>query len=148
MTWRVSFALLVSLLLAAALQADPPSRTLMHTYQSEGILVKISFVDLPAGPVCHIDDGRIASASLKVRDFGISKHEFDHLWTVVTSNELRPFEQKKDVSPSATAEALNNYVFTVGEMPDGDVKLFIVPKDRAPKSAAELVREIRAYNRD
>jgi len=147
MTSRASFALLVSLLLVAALQADPASRMLMYTYQSEGMLASISFVDLPSGPVCHIDDGRIGSASLKVRDFAVSKQEFDHIWTVVTSNEVRPFERRTD-SPSATAEALNNYVFTTGEIPHGEAKLFVVSKDHAPKSVSQLVREIRAYNRD
>ena len=136
--------LLASVLLAVTLVANPPSRMLMYTYQSEGILVNISFVDLPSGPVCHIDDGRISAASLKVRDFPVSKQEFEHIWSV--ARELALFEHKKD--SSAEADALNYYVFATAEMPDGEKKAFVVPKDRASKSVIELVREIRAYNRD
>ena len=117
----------------------------MHTYQSEGIAVNISFVDLPAGPVCHIDDGRISSASRKVRDFPISKQEFEHIWSSL--RELTPFEQHPTKS-SATTEAQNNYVFTIADMPDGQPRIFVVPTDHAPKPIAELAREIRAYNRD
>jgi hypothetical protein len=145
MTSRFVIAILSLVLLGSALPAEPPSRMLMHTYQSEGILVNISFIDLPSGPVCHIDDGRVSSASLKVRDLTISKEQFDHLWSVATSHELAPFEHKKD--SSAPMDALNSYVFTA-QTPDGETKVFVVPKQRAPKLVVELVREIRAYGRD
>jgi hypothetical protein len=61
--------------------------------------------------------------------------------------DLTPFEQKPKKS-SDTTEALNNYVFTIADMPHGDPKLFVVPIDRAPKPVTELAREIGAYNRD
>jgi hypothetical protein len=118
---------------------------LVHTYQSEGILVSVSLVDLPSGPVCHIDDGRVSSASLKIRDFPVSKQEFEHIWSSL--RQLAPFEQRPTKS-SDTTDALNNYVFTIADMPDGQPKIFVVPIDRAPKAVADLAREIRAYGRD
>jgi hypothetical protein len=141
---RAFLALLVSLLIGPALFGIASFRTLMYTYQSEGILVTISFLDLPSGPVCHIDDGRISSASLKVRDFPVSKQEFERIWSV--TRELAPFEHKK--GSSEDADALNDYVFAVAEMPNGETKAFFVPKDRAPKLVIEVVREIRTYVRD
>ncbi len=145
MRTRAALASFISVVLASAATAGQPSRMLMHTYQSEGIVVSISFVDLPAGSVCHIDDGRISSASRKVRDFPISKQEFEHIWSSL--RELTPFEQHPTKS-SDTTEALNNYVFTIADMPDGQPRIFVVPIDHAPKPIAELAREIRAYNRD
>jgi hypothetical protein len=145
MRTRAAPATFISVVLISTAAAGQPSRMLMHTYQNEGILVSISFVDLPAGPVCHIDDGRISSASRKVRDFPISKQEFEHIWSSL--RELTPYEQHPTKS-SDTTDALNNYVFTIADMPDGQPKIFVVRIDRAPKPVAEFAREIRAYNRD
>jgi hypothetical protein len=136
--------ILASPLIGVTLVANPPSRMLMYTYQSEGIIVTISFEDLPSGPVCHIDDGRISAATLKVRNFRVSMQEFERIWSVAP--ELAPFEHKKD-SPTK-GDPLNLYVFATAEMPNGEKKTFIVPKDRAPKLVIEVVREIRAYVRD
>jgi len=142
----VYLAVIGSLCALVLLRTETPSRMVMHTYQSEGIIVNISLIELPSGSVCHIDDGRIASAALKVRDFQIPKQEFDRIRSFLHTRELTPFEHKKD--SSSQIEALNSYVFATAEEPNGEKKVFIVPQDHAPKSVAALVREIRAYNRD
>ena len=117
----------------------------MYSYQRDGQVVHIAFFDLPPGlPACHIEDARELPKS--ARDFEISKLEFDHIWSALTSSELKQFERKQ--GSSSEIETLNYYVFTTAHLPDGEKKMFVVPKDRAPKSVAELVREIRAYNRD
>jgi hypothetical protein len=141
---RAWLILLALPLIGVTLVANPPSRMLMYTYPSEGIIVTISFIDLPSGPVCHIDDGRISSALFKIRDFPLSKEEFERIWSVTP--KLAPFEHKKD--SSAERDGLNYYVFATAEMPKGEKRTFVIPKDRAPKSVIEVVREIRAYNRD
>jgi len=124
--------------------ADQPSRMISHMYQSEGILVTISFVDLPSGPVCHIDDGRVSSASFKVRDFPISKQQFEHFWSV--TRELAPFQVNEKSTPNG--DALNDVVFASSESRDGEKKIFLIPKGRASKTVADIAHEIRAYARD
>jgi hypothetical protein len=69
----------------------------------------------------------------------------EHIWSGL--RHLTPFEQHP-TKPSDTTDALNNYVFTIADMPDGQPKIFIVPIDRVPKAVTELAREIRAYGRD
>jgi hypothetical protein len=126
------------------IQAQSGERTLMYSYQREGQLVHIVFFDLGPGPVCHIEDARELPKS--ARDFAISKAEFDHLWSTLNSSEIKPFEK-----PQGTASEIDtskSHVFTTGYLPEGEKKMFVVPKDRSPESVVVLAKEIRAYNRD
>jgi hypothetical protein len=141
----IATAACLLLVLSVSVQAQSGERTLMYSYQRDGQVVHIAFFDLPPGlPACHIEDARELPKS--ARDFEISKLEFDHIWSALTASELKQFERKQ--GSSSEIETLNYYVFTTAYLPDGEKKMFVVPKDRAPKSVAELVREIRAYNRD
>lgn len=141
----IATAACLLLVISVSVQAQSGERTLMYSYQRDGQMVHIAFFDLSPGPICHIDDAR--GLPKTARDFAISKSEFDHLWSALTdSSELKQFERKE--GSSSEIDTLNYHVFTTAYLPDGEKKMFVVPKDRAPKSVAELVREIRAYNRD
>ena len=116
----------------------------MYSYLRDGQMVNIAFFDLSPVPVCHVDDVRELPKS--AIDFTISKAEFDHIWNGLTSSDMKPFQRQ----PGATApiDTENSHVFTTAYLPDGEKKMFVVPKSNAPKSVVDLVREIRAYNRD
>jgi hypothetical protein len=128
-----------------SLQAQAKERTLMYSYLRDGQMVNIAFFDISPAPVCHIDDVRELPKS--AINFAISKTEFDHLWSALTSDDLKPFERRPGAASSAIDTA-NSLVFTTAYLPDGEKKMFVVPKSNAPKSVVDLASEIRAYNRD
>ncbi len=132
------------LVVSAPVHAQSEERMLMYSYQQDGLVVHIAFVDLPSGPVCHINDPR--GLPRTARDFAISKKEFNDMWSALNSSQIEQFESGKN--NSSGLDALNYYVFNTAFMPAGKNRIFRVPKNRAPTQLVDLVRAIRAYNRD
>jgi len=138
----IASALCLLLAVAPPIHAESQERSLMYSYQRDAQIVHVVFFDLGPGPVCHIEDPRELPKS--ARDFAISKVEFDHLWAALATGDMKQYERQKE----GAVDTANSHIFTTAYLPDGEKKMYVVPKASTPKALTELVREIRAYNRD
>ena len=141
---RVSALAGICLFAFSALDVQAPSagRILTHVYGTGSKAVVITLVDvLPDGPV------RILTSSTAAHPRrSVSHADFEQMWNVLLANGAKKLQV---IGPAKTVDGVNNYYFSLGEVPKGTGHRFVVPKtllvpngDASPAVVA-VARQIR-----
>jgi hypothetical protein len=138
---RIPF--IVALVLALFLSrgsAQAGDRTLMHTFQEDSRIVYIAIVNLPSGP-----QGLVTSEdpSRKERSFTVSQAQFDKMWSTLMSSGAQNYAG--DEKSHRKFDAVNYYVFSAAEMPNGWKKNYAIPKSKASPALVALAARFRGY---
>lgn len=129
--------------LALALASCAPSsqtRSISHVYQDQSKIAFVSLFDLAEGPqVTVMSMGDVKGEAKRP----IAKAEFESIWNRLHAEDLVRFEVK---DRSASFNTMDNYVVTMGYMPGGDTKTYVVPKGAASAGLKATVTKIRKLN--
>jgi hypothetical protein len=130
---------------AVAAQAAPAGRILTHVYGRGSGAVVITLADvLPDGPVRILTSSPSAPPRRNV-----SHAEFDRLWNTLLANGAKKLGRKR-TGPAKIVDGVNNYYFSLADVPAGTGHRFVVPKtllvptiDASPAVVA-VARQIRS----
>lgn len=129
--------------LALALSSCAPTsqtRSISHVYQDKSRIAFVSLFDLAEGPMVTVMSMGDVKGEAKRP---VPKAEFDSIWNRLHAEDLSSFEVE---DRSETFNTVDNYVVTMGHMPGGDVKTYVVPKGSASSGLKATVSKIRKLN--
>ncbi len=135
---RFTIFLSVLSILAVGRADAKPTRTLMHTFQDGAAIIFVAIVDktpAPQGVVRSSDPAR-------QRTFSVSRQQFEQMWRTL---ESLPQKYAGGEGASRSFDAVSNYIFSVGYMPDGKKTNYVIPKSSAFSPVVALARQLEAY---
>jgi hypothetical protein len=135
---RLTFFLSVLTILAPSRADAKPIRTLMHTFQDGPAIIFVAIVDkTPAaqGVVRSSDPAR-------QRTFSVSRQQFEQMWRTL---ESLPQKYAGGEGASRSFDAVSNFIFSVGYMPNGKKTNYVIPKSSAFSPVVALARQLEAY---
>jgi hypothetical protein len=121
-------------------QAQAGDRTLMHTFERDSQIVSVAIVDLPSGPQGIVS---LHNPDRMEHPVTVSQAEFDKMWkTLMTSGVER---YAGDETSKRTFDAVNYYLFSVSEMPEGKKTNYVIPKSKTAPPLIALADHLRGY---
>ena len=135
---RLTLFLSVLTILAASRADAKPTRTLMHTFQDGSAIIFVAIVDktpAPQGVVKSSDPAR-------QRTFSVSRQQFEQMWRTL---ESLPQKYAGGEGASRSFDAVSNFIFSVGYMPNGKKTNYVIPKSSAFSPVVALARQLEAY---
>jgi hypothetical protein len=137
---KISLALSSIALALSSCTPAPQFKSITHVYQDQSRIAFISLFDLAEGPVVSVMSmGNVKGEAKRV----IPKAEFESIWNRLHAEDLGRFEVKDG---SESFNTMDNYVVTMGYMPAGDTKTYVVPKGSASSGLKSTVLKIRKLN--
>ena len=145
MTIRI-FCLCLGLVFATSSLAHAQTRMLMQTIQHGRAFTFVAIIDKPPAPPRSVV--RVYASgpqgSFTSSQFIFSHQQFEQMWRTLQQSGLSQ-KYARGKGTSRTLDAINNYVFSVGPMPNGKSTTYVVPKGRASNSLVSLARQLEGY---
>jgi hypothetical protein len=128
----------LSILAASSAYAKKPTRVLMHTFQDGSAIIIVAIVDQPTAP-----QGIVRSSDpARQRKFIVARQQFEQMWRTL---ESVPQKYAGREGSSRTFDAVSNFVFSAGYMPNGKKINYVIPKNSAFSPVVALARQVEAY---
>ena len=111
---------------------------LMHTFQDRSAIIFVAIVDQTPAPQGVVR----ASDPSRQRTFSVSHQQFEQMWRTL---KAVPQKYAGGEGASRTFDAVSNFIFSTGYMPNGKKINYVIPKNSAFSPVVALARQLEAY---